>query len=116
MQPGAPGDSCCAAGKGLMIASMVLGIIQLIMVAWFGFIGVLGATICEESGANDMQHDAVNDFCDMMGLMTLTAIARFGLVLTITICACCGTCCGPKAPAQAATVVVQQPPVVVVTQ
>ncbi len=97
-----------------MIAAMVLGIVTLIMVAWFGFIGVVLATVCEESGANDTRHKAVNDFCDMMGLMTITAIARFALVLTITICACCGTCCGPKAPAAGATVVVQQPPVVVV--
>ena len=71
-----------------MIAAMVLGIIQLIMVGWFGFVGVVLATVCEESGANDFRHEAVNDFCDMMGLMTITAILRFALVLTITICAC----------------------------
>eukprot|EP01043_Picozoa_sp_COSAG02_P089278 COSAG02_NODE_26274_length_636_cov_1.344507_1_plen_38_part_10 len=36
-----------------MIAAMILGIVTLIMVAWFGFIGVVLATVCEESGAND---------------------------------------------------------------
>lgn len=154
-----------------MISALVLGVIQLIMVAWFGFIGVVLATVCEEidkveidtceytclqngehlaskctspngyggtdccamdpepktcevgyevgpAGFSDAErkHDeAVTEFCDMMGLMTLTAIARFALVLTLTICACCGVCCGPSAPAAASggvQVVVQQPGVV----
>eukprot|EP01043_Picozoa_sp_COSAG02_P082552 COSAG02_NODE_20749_length_817_cov_0.855153_1_plen_74_part_10 len=32
-----------------MIAALVLGVIQLIMVAWFGFIGVVLATVCDEA-------------------------------------------------------------------
>ena len=154
-----------------MIAALVLGVIQLIMVAWFGFIGVVLASVCDQApetqceytclqngehdpskctspgqyGGTDCcasmswgepktcapgydvgtsKHDeAVNEFCDMMGLMTLTAIARFALVLTLTICACCSLCCDPSAPAAApgaVQVVVQQPqvaqPAVVVQQ
>lgn len=143
------------AGKGWMIAAMTLAIIQLIMVGWFGFIGIVLATVCEGvddaiDGSNCLYecHDAyglhsedactspdgdwgtgtdccasmdwgeaqtcedgfqvvpataeareaVRDFCDLMGLMTLTAIARFALVLTVAISACCGVCCPPAAP------------------
>ncbi len=150
-----------------MIAALILGVIQLIMVAWFGFIGVVLATVCNEasetqceytcllSGVHDPSkctspagewggsdccaieswgeaktcatgytvgpaepspHDeAIDEFCDMMGLMTLTAIARFALVLTLTICACCSVCCGNSAtvaPPGGVQVIVQQPQVV----
>jgi hypothetical protein len=95
--------------KGLTIAAMVIGIIQLIMVAWYGFIGVVMATICD--GAEDLgatQDPTVKEFCDLMGLMTLTAILRFATVLAITICACCGVCCNKDAVAQPPQVVVVQ--------
>lgn len=145
-----------------MIAALIMGVIQLIMIAWFGFIGVLMATICDDlddceyacldsggvhhedkctspggsygqldccasaewnepktcapgfsvgrSTEKQKEDEAITEFCDMMGLMTLTAIARFGLVLTITTTSCCSLCCGyGKAPPTQQVVVMQQP-------
>lgn len=149
-QPAKEGD---CAGKGWMIAAMVLAIIQLLMVGWFGFIGVVLATVCEgvddaldtsnclyechdqyglhsegsctspagqpneydccasmdwgeaqtcEDGftvvpATEEAKDAVRNFCDLMGLMTLTAIVRFVLVMIIAVSSCCAVCCAPAA-------------------
>ncbi len=159
-QPAKEGD---CAGKGWMIAAMTLAIIQLIIVGWFGFIGIVLATVCEGvddalDGSNCLYecHDAfglhseeactspdgytgtdccasmdwyepqtcadgfrvvpasgeakeaVRDFCDLMGLMTLTAIARFALVLTVAISSCCAVCCAPTPP-PAATAYQGQP-------
>lgn len=138
-----------------MVATMVFAITQLLAIGWFGFIGVVLASLCEDahdaiensdclyvcrdnySGAHvedactstdgdrgidccasldwgerktcapghtvdkptesSKAHtaDQVRDFCDLMGLMVLTALVRFGLVLTISICTCLPLCCGP---------------------
>ena len=91
-----------------MIAAMIVSIIQLIMIAWFGFIGIVVATFCD-ADADDLTA-AGQEVCDLMGLMTVMALLRGVLVFTMSVTSCCGTCCAPAAP------VMQQPMVVMQQQ
>ena len=71
----------------LMIFAMLLSILHLVIILWFAFIGVVMATICDGTDAGAANPE-VATFCDLMGLMTLCAVARFASVLTASVCSC----------------------------
>ena len=101
-----PGSTTC-----ILTVGMVFGIINIIVVAWFGFVGVVMSTVCAAASEPTPDVDwndagepttttsikpmdaGVKDFCDMMTLLTLSAFLRFVVTLVLLVSSCMGVCC-----------------------
>ena len=107
-----PGSTKC-----LLIIGMVVGIGNIIVVAYFGLIGVVLSTVCAtvvpavEGAAVGPGDAGIRSFCNMVGLLTLNCIVRFIITLVLLVSSCMGACC--LNTGTTGVMVVQQPVVMI---